>query len=208
MPRAGPAHNAGMDGPEASKTLRENRAGALSAGGIVAPVGFIIDGATGRIVIPLPRTTAGAEFVLFVPEESDDALQALLHDPMDASEEMCDRWRAYHGTPRTAKWGSFSIESARLGGAVIDGGALRLVNALRASEAALCRRANADRAALTRVCERLAGVAVAEPVCVGVDAFGLDVRARFGIVRVPFDGEVAAESAPGALERLLSGRRP
>jgi hypothetical protein len=50
----------------------------------------------------------------------------------------------------------------------------------------------------------VAGVAVPDAVCVGVDPRGLHVRARFGVVRVRFseDGEAVSDAA-AALGRLL-----
>jgi hypothetical protein len=62
-------------------------------------------------------------------------------------------------------------------------------NALRSAESRLLKLLNAQRSVLPAVCERLAGVNVPDACAVGIDPYGIDVRARFGIVRVEFPRE-------------------
>lgn len=187
--------------------LRAARAGTLLTGGVPAPVRFVIDGRTGELVMPLPPGVAAAgDQVLFIPHEADDALQLLLAlRPLGPEESSTyDRWQAYHGTPRAPAWVAARIEAARLEGQVVDGSEMTLRNPLVGAEAALCRTANADRAALRGACRR-AGLEVADPVCVGVDPRGLDVRARFEIVRVPFGTEASTpDLAARAVDALLA----
>ncbi len=58
-------------------------------------------------------------------------------------------------------------------------------NPLAGDEAKLCRTVNKERRdALTRLC-RKSDADVAEPLLVGVDPLGFDVRRRFDVVRVP-----------------------
>jgi hypothetical protein len=186
--------------------LRSSRAGVLAAWERVFPVRFVID-AGGRLIAPLEREAidAPAGHTLFVPEEADKALQLLLQiEGLGPDPASADRWRAYHGTPRSTRWCAMTIESGRLGALVVDGGELTLVNPLAAAEGGLCRRANADRGALRRGVLRVAGVDVAEPLCVGLDDHGLDVRARFGIVRVRFERAVgSAEDAMRVVDGML-----
>lgn len=189
------------DAGPAIRALRDHRTGVLLADGLVLPVRFVIDGRTGRLVFPCGAAVLDAEeLVLHVPEERDDALQLLIHAaPTDpGADGACDRWLGAFGTPDVARWASCTVESGRLGGAVIDGDVLTLVNPLCAAEPALCRRLNADRAALTRLCTRFAGVEVPEPLCVGMDPGGVDVRARFGVVRVPFAVDAATPAQADA----------
>lgn len=191
------------------RTFRDNREGLLLHDGLALPIRFVIDGRSGRVVFPCPPIVLEAdELVLHVPEERDDALQALLSaEPIDPSADAADRWSACFGTPRFPRWASCRVESARLGDAVIDGDALHLVNPLLAFEPALCRRVNADPAALTRLCRRLAGVDVPGATCVGVDPGGIDVRARFGIVRLPFPREAGTPAeAESAIRTLFTER--
>ncbi|MFM9994662.1 MAG: DUF2470 domain-containing protein [Phycisphaerales bacterium] len=197
------------DAGPAIRALRDHRVGVLLADGLVSAVRFMIDGRTGRLVFPCgPLVFDAEELVLHTPEEGDDALQLLVHAaPADpATDPACDRWLAAFGTPDVTRWAACTIESGRFGGAVLDGELLTLVNPLLTVEAGLIRRLNADRAALTRLCTRYAGVEVPEPLCVGVDPGGVDVRARFGVVRVPFDVEATTpERADAQLNAMLSG---
>ncbi len=176
--------------------------------GVVSAIRFVIDHGSGRVVFPSSELVFGAEErVLYVPEEASEALQLLLVDPTRPdpdTEESCDRWKAYHGTPEHPRWASCAIESGRLEGAVVEGELLMTPNPLRSVEARVCKRLNADRPLLTRLCTRFAGVEVPEPLCVGVDPGGLDVRARFGIVRVPFKSEAETpEQAEGEVGLLI-----
>lgn len=166
---------------------------------------FVHDPASGRLVASVPVAVfSAAEHVLFLPEETEDALQLLI-SPEDVGESaVTDRWMAYHGEPEHVRWASFWIDGARHGPWVFDGEALSVANPLLKEEAGLCRAANADRTKLAAACERMAGVAVPDAVCVGVDPRGLHVRARFGVVRVQFREDGAAVSdAAGAMARLL-----
>ncbi|TVQ63372.1 MAG: hypothetical protein EA378_01940 [Phycisphaerales bacterium] len=198
------------DGPspdEALRHLRQARVGTLFADEAIFAVAFVADGATGRLVFPVaPQALDASQHVLHVPEESDDSMQLLLTvHPIDReSHEACDRHLAYHGSPRASAWVAASIDSAKWAGLVFDGLALNIPNALREAEPKLVKRANADRDALRGACARRAGVEPAEPLCVGVDPDGLDVRARFGIVRVAFDEPTETrEAAEAAIDRLL-----
>jgi hypothetical protein len=51
---------------------------------------------------------------------------------------------------------------------------------------------------------RRVGVEIGDPMAVGVDPGGFDVRARFGIVRVPFDRSApTAQDAAAMIETIL-----
>ena len=76
-----------------------------------------------------------------------------------------------------------------------------LLNALRTGEGALLRELNRDKAALGAMCERMAGVRVEGACAVGVDPHGIDVRARFGIVRAEFPAELCASEGITCCER-------
>lgn len=194
------------------KALRSHREGVLLLAGTSTRVRFVLDGRTGAVVMPLPATlllAPGPEAedpVLMAPDESEEALQLLvrIEELGPNREDVTDRWQAYHGPPRFPRWGSLAIESGKLGAEVADGAELMLPNPLLAAEPGLCRKLNADRALLAAVCRRRAAIAPADPVAVGVDPGGVDVRARFGIVRVEFDHEAATpEAAAAAVESLL-----
>lgn len=197
------AHNQGVTSP--ADILRASRAGVLMAGERVFPVRFVID-ADGRLVAPLEREAVDADgHTLFVPEESDEALQLLVRpEELGGGAAAAECWRAYHGTPRSTRWFAMRVESGRLGADVVDGGEITLRNPLAATEPALCRRANADLGALRRAVLRMTGVDVPEPLCVGADDHGLDVRARFGIVRLGFERRVmSTDEAMRVIEGML-----
>jgi hypothetical protein len=181
----------------------------LLAGDRSRRVRFVIDNPTGRLVIPVEGFELEfEELLLFAPEERDDAMQ-IMGRPVRleaAREGACDRWAAYHGKATERHWAALAIEGARMGEYVIDEVELVAINPLGPAEGRLCRRLNLDRAALERACRRVARVSVAEPIAVGVDPHGVDVRARFGIVRLEFEAPATDEpGAMGAIDALLAG---
>jgi hypothetical protein len=193
---------------EAAAHLRRNREGVLLADNLAIPVRFVVEGEAGRIVFPADGTIMGAEeLVLFVPgeaPENDNELQLLLSAGL-ASESAADRWRAYHGQPTFQSFGSFAIEDSKFDGVVVEA-AISGPSPLVPIEGRLCKRLNADRARLAKACLRISGVEVKEPLAVGVDGHGVDVRARFGIVRIEFADPVDNQaSAEWAIDELLGG---
>jgi hypothetical protein len=193
---------------DALRLFRSERAGVLSFDEQVRPVRFVTDPSTGHVVAPAPASMLECfEAVLFVPEESDDALQLLLTpEPIDNDNHPAvDRWRIHHGEPGDARWVRFHVESARRREMVFDGDAFMRASPVADAEAGLCKKLNADRDRLARLCKACAGLDVEKPVCVGVDQDGLHVRARFGIVRAPFEHEARTpEEARRAVDALLA----
>jgi hypothetical protein len=187
--------------------FRSHRLGVLLADELAEPIRFVTD-AAGRLVFPAIGAVLAAEsLVLFVPEEAPDGdeLQLMLSaEEANAEDEACDRWRTYHGEPRLSKWAVCTIEGAKLAGEVVEHEALAAPNPLRRDEGRLCRMLNADRPALVAAVRRRLGVEISDPLAVGVDSGGFDVRARFGIVRVPFDRSAPnAQDATAMIEAIL-----
>lgn len=193
---------------DALRLFRSERAGIMIFDEAVRPVRFVTDPDTGHVVAPAPASMLECfEAVLFVPEESDEALQLLLTpEPIDNDNHPAvDRWRIHHGDPEDARWVRFHVESARRREMVFDGDAFMRPSPVGAAEPSLCKRLNADRELLARICRACAAVEVEKPVCVGVDQDGLLVRARFGIVRVPFAHEVLTpDEACKAVDALFA----
>jgi hypothetical protein len=189
--------------------LRAHHQGTLSADGGVDKIRFIIDGATGNLVFPIhPSILEAEELVIFVPEEAPQMgpeLQLLItRHPLDADSEPADRWKAYHGDPRQPRWAACEIDGGKFEGEVVEPESLRFANPLRQAEPRLCKRLNTDKAALSRACERIGTIAVREPLAVGVDPTGVDVRARFGIVHLQFEPLAwTQEAAAGAIDAML-----
>ena len=154
-------------------------------------VRFVIDGSCGRLVMCVEGwVTDECEGSLFLPEERRDALQALIEfDVAEPSGAAQDRWAAYHGEPRYRCWASARITGVRRENEVCEEAELAPVNPLRPAESRLLKLLNAQRGALEGVCERLSGVKVPQACAVGLDPHGIDVRARFGIVRAEFPRE-------------------
>ena len=68
---------------------------------------------------------------------------------------------------------------------MIDGVTLVRPNPLAAAESGLCRHINKNRSDdLGPVCGHFAAADVEDPILVGVDPLGFDVRRRFDVVRV------------------------
>lgn len=195
----------------AARALRACHAGILFYDGTPEPIRLVLDNETGRPVIPVaPRVFDADEHVLHLPEEGPGSLQLLVipEEVQPGVTPGVDRWRVYHGEAREPRWSRFAIDCARLGRAVLDGAELMQPNHLGPLEPALLRRAGADLARLARAASTAAGRDIENPLPVGVDPLGLDVRGRFGIVRLEFadpvmPGPSASERATNQIELLL-----
>lgn len=209
---------------------RSHRRGVLMCGEIPHKTGFAPCPRTGVVAVPLPTTllSAGAEFsadgsthfVLFMPDESDTALQVLLTprviDPEETDlrerfetprEELRDRWLMLHLEPPRgdAAWVAFDAESARLGREVLDDDALRTFSALHEWEPKLVKRANADRALLACACHAATGSDLTEAIAVEANPSGLLIRHKLGVTLAPFGAEAHdRESAERQIDAMLA----
>ncbi|NOG54328.1 MAG: DUF2470 domain-containing protein [Planctomycetes bacterium] len=88
---------------------------------------------------------------------------------------------------------------------VFDSTELLLRNPLADAEPRVCRWMNRERAeALHRLCRAYADMDVQDPLMVGIDPAGLDIRARFGIVRLPSPVIMPTEpDARATIERMI-----
>jgi hypothetical protein len=180
---------------DAVRALRSAaEAHAVFGEGEVRRLRYVFDRRRGVLVFPLPTDMAGAaEAQLLVPGEQDPlvaalvSLQATTSVPVDTE----IRFAIYHGESREARWGIASVEALRYHGEAFDGEEIELIDPIIEHEPELCRLLNADPVALRDLCARVARATVERPVAVGVDPDGIDVRARFGIVRVEFDSPAA-----------------
>ncbi len=184
----------------ARHVLAASREGVLLLDDQRIPIRFVIANDDGRLIASTPvAALMSSSLTMFVPEESDDALQLLL-SPEEIKESMdTDRWMAHHlgsgEEPEHVRWGAYWIDSAKHGPWVFDGEAMMSPNPAGPIEGALVKRINTDKPRLTALAQERAEVEVADPVCVAVDGFGLLVRARFGVVRVAFDEEARSLDA-------------
>jgi hypothetical protein len=161
----------------------------------------IVIGPQGRIIAPaMVAMLRSVDTVLFLPEESDEAMQVMVtiiqFDERGEHGHLADRWRIYHGEPPDVQWAFLDIDAAKFHGHVIDGYALMEPNPLSGDEASFCRQVNQERKeSLKRACATIAKVDVEEPVMVGADPYGIDVRGRFDVIRLPFPERAETKDA-------------
>ena len=186
-------------------------------------VRFVSEPGGGRLIASAPAATFFAsQLVLFVPEETDDALALLVSAEEVDESHATDRWLAFHlaqtgasdaagvdgadpgrETPEHTKWALLWVDSAKHGPWVFDGDAFMTPNPAALQEPSLCKRVNARRSDLATLCIASTGADLArKPVCVGVDPGGLYVRLAHGVVRIPFPPRDPA--APSEVETLES----
>jgi hypothetical protein len=162
------------------------------------PVRYVID-AAGHLVLPaMVAMLTADETVLFVPEYGEDAAELLVTlEPFEdagADGALADRWRIYHGEPEDVRWARCEIDAAKFEGHLVDGDAIDLSNPMQAVEARLCKTINTgDRAALIAFCRERGDIDVEEPLVVGIDPTGVDVRRRFDVVHIHLDEPLATE---------------
>lgn len=196
---------------DAARVVRRHTRGVALADGVPFDCRFVVDGTSGELVLGAEQGVLDAgELVLCLPDESFDADATLLvhHRPAD-EDRWTDRHLAYHPDARPPRWARAAVDSVKLrSGAVVAGDRLGLPNPLIGAEPSLCKRLNADRAALRTLCRLLAGVEPEDPVAVGVDRLGIDVRARFGVVRVELPAPCDdADEAARVVDALIGGAR-
>lgn len=167
---------------------------------------FVIDPATRRPVFPAgPGMLEAEELTLHIPEDEPGALHAAGTptelDPL--RDEACDRYLFYFGKPRWSRFAALTLDHLKSVDLVVDADDIS-GNPLRAAEPALCRWANQHAQILVTLCQQRANITPTNPRLVGVDPYGLDIRAEFGPVRVEFDDLHLDEAAwRRTLEALL-----
>ncbi|MBX3354236.1 MAG: hypothetical protein KF724_00885 [Phycisphaeraceae bacterium] len=169
----------------------------------------------GRLVAPvMVAMLESIETVLEMPDDDEASLHLMVSlvafDEQGEHGALADRWRIYHGDPPDVRWAIMTIDAARFEGHFIDGEALLIPNPMATHEAAILRRLNqGDRTLLKRACEA-ANLTAGQPVAVGIDDRGLDVRRAFDVVRVPFPEPLsgisgdAVASVTESVERALA----
>ncbi|MEE2912607.1 MAG: hypothetical protein VX436_02250 [Planctomycetota bacterium] len=169
--------------------LRSNSTATIQFGENIKELSYVIDH-QGRMVIPaMVAMLQPCDTVLFIPEYCDECIEMniTLHEFKEEGEDalLADRWQVYHGVSPDTQWAKVEIDAARFHEAFVDGGQLKRENPLSSLEPALCKELNrSHKAHVIEVCKRQANVEVSDPVVVGVDPMGIDIRAAFGIIRV------------------------
>ncbi|MEM0984239.1 MAG: hypothetical protein AAGI17_09850 [Planctomycetota bacterium] len=184
--------------PTPRERLLEHRAGVLEADGAPHPVQFIIDGRDGTLVLRGGREMFQAdEVVLWLPDDGFESLQVLVRlDELDPPEGFLeDRHLAYHGESTATRWARATPTEARDPDGVYDGGDMLAPNRLRAIEPKLCKLLNSDHDKLRLLVTRTLHTPIADPLIVGVDELGFDIRAGVGIVRAKWQQELDPDTA-------------
>ncbi len=170
------------------KFLRCNTTGTLRFGEHLHDVSYVF-GNDGAMIIPaMVAILQPQDTVMYVPEYAEECME--MHVTLEQFTEdgsggaYADRWQMYHGEPPDVQWAKVTIDAARFHEMFIDGEGLQRENEIASNEPSLCKQLNGDRTVVLDACKRIASMEVESPVVVGVDTFGVDVRARFGIVRL------------------------
>lgn len=202
-----------MPSDEVHQTLRRLHRfheGVLGIGERVERTQFVIDPLSGRPVFPAPPGVFDEEGItLHTPEDEPGSLMVLGRcveiDPL--RDGACDRWLVYHGKARWSRWAAIEIESIKNTDTVLDQEEAQIESPLRAAEPALCKWVNQNHAdALREVCRRSVGTAPESALLVGVDPYGLDVRAHFGVMRIEFERIVENDTdAKALIEEMIRG---
>ena len=170
--------------------IRSNSTATLKFGENMFDVTYVIT-PDGRLFISaMVAMLQPCDTVMYIPEYVEDCME--LHVSLEhcsgAGEDgvHTDRWNVYHGEPPDVQWAFVAIDAGRFHGMFIDGESLCRNNPLAETEFSICNQLNKDPKEIARVCHETTNVQVTDPVVVGIDSLGADVRAPFGIVRIPF----------------------
>ncbi len=179
--------------------LRSNTTGTIKFGEHTRDVSYIIS-SKGRLVIPaMVAMLQPSDTIMFVPEYMNDCMeiQITLNQFSEDGEggELADRWQVYHGEPPDVQWATVDIDAARFHEQFIDGEGLCRSNPLAEIEHSLSKELNDKFTDDVRaICLEKTNVEVTNPVVVGIDPLGIDIRAPFGIVRVPSDEPIVSNN--------------
>lgn len=180
------------------------------------PMRIVLDPARGGLIAPVsPEMLESEDFLLLLPEESG----AIVHlevapEPVDPFIEAgVDRHRAYHPALPVKTWVRWIIRSAKAqhpvhGALVADGDDLMRPSPLAALEPRLIKVLNAEPDRLRAFAQARTGTPIQSPLAVGVDPDGVDVRARYGVIRVEFDRPLEPSTAQDRLMSILQETTP
>jgi hypothetical protein len=130
------------------------------------------------------------ETVLEMPDDGDESLQVMVTlermEPEGEHAGLCDRWRAYHGDPEDVRWARMQIDASRFREWFVDGEALMVANPLAADEMSLLKALNAQPRNFLKAFCTTSKLPCENPIAVGLDDAGIDVRRAHDVVRLPF----------------------
>ncbi len=172
------------------ETLHANLKGFIRFDGDRIPIRVIV-APDGWLVAPVMEAMLGAvETVLELPDDGETSLQLMVSlERMDADGEhagLCDRWRAYHGEPDDVRWARMQIDASRYLQWFVDGEALIIANPLASDEASLLKMINAKPRTFLKAFCTAVKVSCEDPVAVGLDPGGIDIRRAHDVARLAF----------------------
>ena len=181
--------------------------GVLRADEDFARVRIVIDPGTGWPACPMATEVLDAgSWSLYLPEDDPEFVQLTVTprevDPQN--HDAADRWMAYYGRPKFARFAVLEVNTYKRLDEAYDGDEVRLVHPFRKGEGAILKELTARTDDLRRACEAVTKLAHPEVRAVGVDPFGIDVRVGLGVMRLEFpspafDAEQARERVGGVL---------
>ena len=193
----------------ALRTLASHHASVVLADGTPTPVRILLARARPMLVASVhPTVVDAAELVVFIPEETNDAMQLLVSarelDHADMSQQ--DRYLAYHSRAESSNWIAADIDACRWEGEVFDqddlAAAMNGPGRMLADEPALLRNVNGDASIGIALATQAGLRDVEHAVVVGGDPWGVDVRAGTHLRRVEFESPV--HDADAALHSMKS----
>ncbi|MHA7814143.1 MAG: hypothetical protein ACX94C_12240 [Phycisphaerales bacterium] len=193
----------------ARSLLRAHTKATMLCDGTPYQVAYIIDPGSGSLVLCTEREMNGADdCVLAIPEDTFSCpmrVNITIEDMAEGHES--DRYMAYHMRQDRPNWSRGVISFAKIdSGGVADGEALMKPNPLLDAIPHLCKRLNADPKALRELGRLLTKVEIENPVAVGVDEEGCDIRAEFGVVRMNWPSPVTdADECELVIASLVGG---
>lgn len=167
--------------------LLDHSTGILKADEIYYNINYVLD-KSGHPISPVSRNILETpDCVLFIPDESTGSMELLVTpEEIDFDCAATDRWRIYHGKVEESHMARLYVEAGKLDNDVHDEIGIVVENPLAADEPVLCKMYNKQhRDNLADLCKVYAKIAVTDPVMVGIDPAGINIRASFGIIRVP-----------------------
>ncbi len=170
--------------------LRSNSTATVKFGEHSHDLSYVI-ASTGELIIPaMVAMLQPCDIVMFVPEYCDNCMEmhVSLQQFLPTGEQgmLADRWNVYHGDSPDVQWALVAIDMARFHEMFVDGESLCRENPLAETEASVCKELNMQRKdAVRATCLAKTNVSVKEPVVIGIDPLGVDIRAPFGVVRIP-----------------------
>lgn len=164
--------------------------------------------ADGRFVAPvMVAMLIAADTVIELPDDGENDLHLMMSlekfDERADADGCADRWRTYHGDPADVNWAWITVDAAKFRGYFIDGEVFCAPNALATGEAGVCRAINATQRDLVRAAIHAQfRTDATDPLVVGVDPLGFDVRRQFGVLRLRAPRGIAICDEGSALNAL------